>query len=92
MRTVLNFNAKWAFTKQAHAVPEQIHTDWDWVNLPHTWNAIDGQDGGNDYYRGTCYYAKSLDKLDLPEAEQYYLEIRSVEKGEDDETMEISRY
>lgn len=24
------------------------------VTLPHTWNAVDGQDGGNDYYRGTC--------------------------------------
>lgn len=27
------------------------------VTLPHTWNAVDGQDGGNDYYRGTCKYA-----------------------------------
>ena len=26
------------------------------VNLPHTWNNIDGQDGGNDYWRGTCTY------------------------------------
>ena len=24
------------------------------VDLPHTWNAIDGQDGGNDYFRGSC--------------------------------------
>ena len=24
------------------------------VRLPHTWNNIDGQDGGNDYYRGTA--------------------------------------
>ena len=26
------------------------------VDLPHTWNNIDGQDGGNDYWRGTCIY------------------------------------
>ena len=26
------------------------------VTLPHTWNNIDGQDGGNDYRRGTCTY------------------------------------
>ena len=45
------------------------------MNLPHTWNAIDGQDGGNDYYRGVCYYAKALKKHDLPEADQYYLEF-----------------
>ena len=73
MRTVFNFNAKWAFTKMASAVPETLPMNWDWVNLPHSWNAIDGQDGGNDYYRGTCYYAKNLDKMDLPEAD-YYME------------------
>ena len=28
------------------------------VDLPHTWNNIDGQDGGDDYYRGTFNYVK----------------------------------
>ena len=23
------------------------------VALPHTWNNLDGQDGGNDYWRGS---------------------------------------
>ncbi len=83
MRTVVNFNAKWAFTKMANAVPETLPMNWDWVNLPHSWNAIDGQDGGNDYYRGTCYYAKALDKLDLPEAERYYLELQGANSSAD---------
>ncbi len=83
MRNIVNFNAKWAFSKQADAVPETLPMNWNWVNLPHSWNAIDGQDGGNDYYRGTCYYAKSLDKLDLPEADQYYLEIRGANSSAD---------
>ena len=39
---------------------------WYWVSLPHTWNDIDGQDGGNDLYRGTSFYAKELEKIDLP--------------------------
>ena len=26
------------------------------MDLPHTWNNIDGQDGGNDYWRGICIY------------------------------------
>ncbi|MBQ2929202.1 MAG: glycoside hydrolase family 2 protein [Clostridia bacterium] len=26
------------------------------VSIPHTWNNIDGQDGGNDYKRGACRY------------------------------------
>jgi len=83
VRTILNFNAKWAFTKMADQVPAEMPTKWDWVNLPHTWNAIDGQDGGNDYYRGTCYYAKTLDKMDLPTADRYYLEINGANSSAD---------
>ena len=67
----------------ATEVPTELPKLWDWVNLPHTWNALDGQDGGNDYYRGTCYYAKALDKLDLPEADQYYLELRGANSSAD---------
>ena len=78
MRTVFNFNAKWAFTKQCTEAPAALPMDWNWVNLPHSWNAIDGQDGGNDYYRGTCWYAKSLDQLDLPKADRYYLEVNGA--------------
>jgi len=83
LRTVFNFNAKWAFTKQADAVPATLPMNWNWVNLPHSWNSIDGQDGGGDYYRGTCYYAKSLDKLDLPQADQYYLELQGANSSAD---------
>ncbi len=83
MRSIINFNAKWAFTKQATEIPAQLPKNWDWVNLPHSWNAIDGQDGGNDYYRGTCYYAKSLDKMDLPETDCYYLELRGANSSAD---------
>lgn len=78
MRKVLNFNAKWAFSKETNTVPLTLPKNWIWVNLPHTWNDIDGQDGGNDYYRGTCCYAKSFSRTDLPEAEQYYLEINGA--------------
>ena len=70
MRQIYNFNRKWAFTKQANEVPVSLPVNWDWVNLPHTWNDIDCQDGGNDYYRGTCYYAKTLDKMDLPQTDR----------------------
>ena len=83
MRTVINFNAKWAFTKQASEVPAALPTDWNWVNLPHSWNAIDGQDGDNDYFRGTAYYAKSLNKADLPVADQYYLELQGANSSAD---------
>ena len=83
MRTTYNFNSKWAFSKMATEIPTAIDNKWDFVNLPHTWNAIDGQDGGNDYYRGTAYYAKTLDKMDLPEADMYYLEINGANSSAD---------
>ncbi len=78
MRTIVNINRKWAFTKQVSEIPAVLPTLWDWVNLPHSWNAIDGQDGGNDYHRGTCYYAKDILKMDLPVSDRYYLEINGA--------------
>jgi len=78
MRQIINFNTKWAFSKEACEVPAVMPEKWYWVTLPHSWNNIDGQDGDNDYYRGTAYYAKELEKIDLPEADQYYLEIRGA--------------
>ncbi|MBE6925216.1 MAG: glycoside hydrolase family 2 protein [Ruminococcaceae bacterium] len=48
------------------------------VNIPHTWNNIDGQDGGNDYYRGTCRYAKTFRRPDFDENERVFLEFRGV--------------
>lgn len=83
MRSVLNWNVKWAFSKEAAEVPAVMPDNWYWVTLPHTWNAIDGQDGGNDFYRGTCYYAKELEKAELPAADRYYLEIRGANSSAD---------
>ena len=83
MRTILNVNRKWAFSKEADHIPEAMPENWYWVNLPHTWNTIDGQDGGNDYYRGTCYYAKELLKSELPEGKQYFLEILGANASAD---------
>lgn len=48
------------------------------VNLPHTWNAADGQDGGDDYYRGTCIYEKTVLKPEIREGERVYLQFDGV--------------
>lgn len=78
MRKVLNINRKWAFTKEWSDIPSEVPKNWNFVNLPHTWNGIDGQDGENDYYRGKCLYVRSLEKEDLPEADRYYIEFRGA--------------
>ncbi len=77
MRKIVNFNSDWLFAKNADL------SDKIAVNLPHTWNAEDGMDGGSDYYRGTCYYVKEFEKASLPEAEKYYLEIRGANSSAD---------
>ena len=79
MRQIINVNQNWLFTKEVfEQIPTQTTESWEQINLPHTWNAIDGQDGGNDYHRGTCLYAKTLAKKDLPVSDKYFLEIRGA--------------
>ena len=81
MRKILSLNEGWRFSKDCSAT---AHNDSVVsVNLPHTWNAADGHDGGNDYFRGSCLYTKKLVKAELPEAEEYYLEIRGANSSAD---------
>ena len=83
MRNIISLNEKWSFAKASEALPATLPADWEVVNVPHCWNAVDGQDGGNDYFRGTCHYAKLLNKDDLPQADRYFLEIRGANSSAD---------
>ncbi len=72
MRQILSLNENWLFIKDC----ADINADGgEAVNVPHCWNAIDGQDGGNDYFRGHCLYKKDIKKADLPESDLYYIEF-----------------
>lgn len=71
MRRIICINEDWKFQRK----PDEPELT---INLPHTWNAEDGQDGGNDYYRGTCIYRKTLMKSDIPAGGKAYLEFRGV--------------
>ena len=82
MRTILNLNQNWLFAKTAD-LPEALPAGWETVNLPHTWNAEDGMDGGNDYFRGTCHYVRTLNKAELSENCRTYLEIRGANSSAD---------
>ena len=82
MRIVTSINPKWAFAKQ-NEVPTTLCAEWETVDLPHSWNAVDGQDGGNDYFRGTCQYAKTFSKAELPAADRHFLEIRGANSSAD---------
>lgn len=71
MRSTTKLMKNWQFTG-----PDGKTTS---VDLPHTWNNIDGQDGGNDYWRGTCIYktrfaAPAFDK----NTQQVWLQFEGV--------------
>ena len=74
MRCIKNFNREWYFFKDIKQIPQTVQGG-QLVCLPHTWNNVDGQDGGNDYLRCECAYAKHFNKSDLPNGEKIYIEI-----------------
>ena len=77
MRKILNINSDWGFSKTLTEIPTGFD-GLEMVNVPHCWNAVDGQDGGGDYYRGTCYYAKKIIKSELEKSDKCYLEINGA--------------
>lgn len=78
MRKNLSLNQKWKFVQVPATLENLLKKKSQGVNLPHTWNNLDGQDGGADYYRGTCWYYKKLGKLELEENQVAYLEFEGV--------------
>ena len=79
MRNITELRDGWRFLK-AELSPEQAIThagQGEAVSLPHTWNAVDGQDGGNDYHRGTCWYVRELTAEELA-GEAVFLEINGA--------------
>ncbi len=70
MKKTININESWQFHKDGDL---SLQT----VNLPHTYNNLDGQDGGNDYYRGKCNYRKQLE-IDFSENQFVYIEFKGT--------------
>ncbi|MBQ4071030.1 MAG: glycoside hydrolase family 2 protein [Clostridia bacterium] len=75
MRCTKSFNKGWYFVEDISEVPTRVTKNAEKITLPHTWNARDGQDGGNDYKRCVSAYIKSFTHGELPEGKCRYLEI-----------------
>lgn len=78
MRNIEIINKQWLFKKGEGTVPNVIPADWEALDLPYTWNGKDGQDGGNDYYRGKGCFVKELAKSDFPDGEEHYIQFDGV--------------
>ena len=71
MRHIIELKDGWQFTNLDGQTSE--------VSIPHTWNAIDGQDGGDDYKRGTCTYTLALQKPEFdPDTLEVWIEFDGV--------------
>lgn len=93
-RTVLSFNDGWSFLKLTQAdglsglAIESLDFDdsaWKSINLPHTWNAIDGADGwsgvdegGEHYYRGLGGYRKKFTISESTDSKRVYIEFEGA--------------
>lgn len=75
MRNVMELKDNWMFVKEAENAEDAASKKGTAVSLPHTWNAVDGQDGGNDYHRGTCWYVTKFQKPELEAGSQVYVEF-----------------
>ena len=76
MRIYRNLNAGWHFVKKEIPLEEVRAEDGTIVDLPHTWNAIDGHDGNGSYDRGCYWYTRTFETPENPFADsRVYLEI-----------------
>jgi len=77
MRKTLPLSTDWYFKQNAdrtaHA-PKKAGHDFQAVSLPHTWNALDGQDGGFDYARCASWYYRTV-QVKPQKGERVYLEF-----------------
>jgi beta-galactosidase len=58
-RADINLDCGWRFVRQDVPAAEAAGFDdssWTSLNLPHTWNNLDGQTSGEAYYRGVGWY------------------------------------
>lgn len=65
----------WKFIKADAAVDASV-ADWQSVEVPHTWNAEDGQDG--TYYRGPGWYQMMLKPSQIAGADRVFVRFQAV--------------
>lgn len=75
-RVRYTINDAWRFTKGSPYnafQPGCEDTDWEVVNIPHTWNAQDADDEIPGFYRGPAWYRKRIQLPASAASQQVYL-------------------
>ena len=67
----VSINENWEFSKTVDA------TNWEKINLPHTWNAKDVIDETPGYYRGIGWYKKKLN-ISVEKSQKIFLHFEGA--------------
>ena len=77
-RRIFSLDDSWRFTRQDVAGAESVSFDdsaWTTLSLPHTWNNLDGQDGGDNYYRGVGWYRRHYTVSSLLAGQELFIKF-----------------
>jgi len=78
-RVDTSLNAGWSFQRSDASgaeAPDFDDSGWSILDLPHTWNAMDGQDGpATPYFRGIGWYRKHLTLSSSLQGQRIYLQF-----------------
>lgn len=80
MRESINLNQGWLFVRKDvgdEALDRNAWVKWEKIDLPHTWNASDGGTG-DPYYRGACWYKRSVSGSVTDTGKRIFLEFLGV--------------
>jgi beta-galactosidase len=86
LRQRVDLNTGWKFNRADVAGAEATafnDTGWATVNTPHTWNATDGANGGNNYYRGVGWYRRHYTVPAAFAGKQLYLQFAGANQVAD---------
>ncbi|WP_234439972.1 carbohydrate-binding protein [Streptomyces bicolor] len=86
LRTWIGLNGGWKFTKSDVSGAEAKgfnDSEWTSINIPHTWNADDGADGGNNYYRGVGWYRRKYTPPSSLDGKMLFLQFAGVNQVAD---------
>ncbi|MER6560015.1 glycoside hydrolase family 2 TIM barrel-domain containing protein [Streptomyces sp. NPDC001027] len=85
-RVWIQLNNGWRFIRSDVAgaqAPGFNDSGWTSVTTPHTWNAVDGADGGNDYHRGVGWYRRHYTVPSELAGKRLYLQFAGVDQVAD---------
>ncbi|MEV6902515.1 glycoside hydrolase family 2 TIM barrel-domain containing protein [Amycolatopsis sp. NPDC051372] len=80
-RVQTDLDAGWRFVRAdvpGAEKPGFADGSWERTSVPHTWNALDGQDGGGNYYRGAGWYRKHVTPPRTAQGKRLWLQFDGV--------------